>query len=387
MTARRARGTRPAGSAGASASGTAKTADGKVRLQKLLALAGLGSRRACERWVEEGRVSVDGKVAKLGDNADPATQRIDLDGERLILDRPAYWMVNKPKGVLTTLSDPEGRDTVVGLLPKGIGRVFPVGRLDIDTEGLVLLTNDGALTHALLHPSLGSEREYEVVVRGELDDKRRGRLERGVRLDDGLTAPARVEKARYDEDSDTTRFRLVLKEGRKRQIRRSLMALRRPVKRLRRVRMGPIRLGRLHRGKARELTATEIADLRRHVRDLDKRKASGEAARTSRARRASTRSTRSRSGPDDARAARGTPSRGTGKPEGRSSARSSGRPTGKSTRKATGRSGGKPTGKPSRKPTGKPGRKSSRKKSARKPGSGTRGSRPRGGGGSRRPKR
>ncbi|MCA9510548.1 MAG: rRNA pseudouridine synthase, partial [Myxococcales bacterium] len=249
--------------------------DGAVRLQKLLALAGFGSRRACEKLVEEGRVTVDGRVATLGDAADPVRQRVALDGERLELDRPSYWVVNKPRGVLTTLRDPEGRRTVMALVPAAAGRVFPVGRLDADTEGLLLLTNDGAMAHALLHPSLGSEREYVVVAKGELGDAARGRLERGVRLEDGPTAPARVEAAHYDPESDTTRLRLVLREGRKRQIRRSLIALGHPVKRLERVRMGPLRLGRLERGAARALRADEVERLRAHCRALARGRAGG----------------------------------------------------------------------------------------------------------------
>ena len=283
MTARRSRTTSPDG-----------VSVGPVRLQKLLAAAGLGSRRSCERWIEDGRVSVDGKTAKLGDRADPVVQRVDVDGERLVLDKPVYWMLNKPKGVLTTLSDPEGRSTVARLLPTGIGRIFPVGRLDVDTEGLLLLTNDGALAHALLHPSLGSEREYEVVVKGEFDEKRHRSLERGVRLEDGTTAPARVHHVSYDDGAETTRFRLILKEGRKRQIRRSLMTLGRPVKQLQRIRMGPIKLGKLARGKSRELSADEIQALRKHCKLLD-------AARD---RRAKDSRSRARGGPKAGRARR-----------------------------------------------------------------------------------
>ena len=273
MTAKRKRATAPDG-----------VSVGPVRLQKLLAAAGLGSRRSCERWIEDGRVSVDGQTSTLGESADPTIQRIDVDGERLVLDSPSYWMINKPKGVLTTLSDPEGRSTVARLMPAGIGRVFPVGRLDVDTEGLLLLTNDGGLAHALLHPSLGSEREYEVVVKGELDEKRWKSLERGIRLEDGVTAPSRVSHVNYDDGPDTTRFRLVIKEGRKRQIRRSLMTLGRPVKQLQRIRMGPIKLGKLTRGKSRELSPAEIAALRKHCGELGAAKSKRTKSRQSKAR-------------------------------------------------------------------------------------------------------
>jgi 23S rRNA pseudouridine2605 synthase len=260
MAARKSRGARsaPAGALPA----------GRSRLQKLLAATGIGSRRSCETLIRDGRVSVNGAVAQLGDSADPALDAVALDGEALRFAKPSYWILNKPKGVLTTLRDPEGRQTVAHLLPRGMERVFPVGRLDADTEGLVLLTNDGAVAQALLHPSLGSEREYDVVVRGELGDKALRRLERGVRLDDGVTAPARVTKLRADPDAGVTRLCLVLREGRRRQIRRSLLVVGHPVKRLVRVRLGPLRLGRLARGKARPLRGEEVAALRKHCREL-----------------------------------------------------------------------------------------------------------------------
>jgi pseudouridine synthase len=252
----------------------------------------MGSRRSCEGLIRDGRVAVNGKTAKLGDSADPAVDRVTLDGERLVLERPVYWMLHKPKGVLTTLRDPEGRPTVAQLLPREVGHVFPVGRLDADTEGLLLLTNDGAVAQALLHPSLESEREYDVVVRGELGERAIRRLERGVRLDDGVTSPARVDKVRPDPESGTTRLRLVLHEGRRRQIRRSLLAVGHPVKRLVRVRMGPIRLGRLPRGKARALRSEEVAALRRHCQELAPKPRARSGGRRPRGRSRSARSDR-----------------------------------------------------------------------------------------------
>jgi len=190
-------------------------------------------------------------VAQLGDSADPVRQTITVDGRALERERAAYWIVHKPRAVLTTTSDPHGRPTVLGLLPPHVPRVFPVGRLDWETEGLVLLTNDGDVAHALLHPSLGSEREYRVTVRGRIDDAVLRRLARGVTLDDGPTAPARVGPARFDRGTDTSSFTLVLFEGRKRQIRRAMEVLGHPVRRLVRVRMGPIELGTLAPGRAR----------------------------------------------------------------------------------------------------------------------------------------
>jgi 23S rRNA pseudouridine2605 synthase len=178
-------------------------------------------------------------------------------------------MLHKPDGVVTTARDPEGRRTVLELLPERLPRLNPVGRLDYSSTGLVLLTNDGALSHALLHPSLGNEREYRVTIRGEVDARVRGALERGVVLEEGRTAPARVARARFDPNADTSTFHLTLVEGRNRQIRRSLLTLGRPVKRLVRVRFGPLRLGKLPRGQARSLRPEEIRALRAHANALN----------------------------------------------------------------------------------------------------------------------
>lgn len=238
----------------------------KERLQKLLAAAGVASRRAAEAWIRDGRVRVDGRVAQLGESADPAAQRIEVDGRPLALARFEYWIAHKPRGVVTTTRDPEGRRTVLALLPPGLPRLFPVGRLDQDTEGLVLLTNDGAVTQALLHPSHESERAYVVTVRGRIADATLRRLAAGgIALEDGPTAPARVSAARHDRAADASRFELVLREGRKRQIRRVMAALGHPVLRLVRVRMGPIELGALESGRARRLRKGEVAALRAHA--------------------------------------------------------------------------------------------------------------------------
>jgi 23S rRNA pseudouridine2605 synthase len=243
----------------------------KERLQKLLAAAGLASRRAAEAWIREGRVRVDGHVAKLGDAADLEVQQVAVDGRPIAVARLAYWMAHKPRGVVTTTRDPEGRRTVLDLLPREAPRLHPVGRLDQDTEGLVLLTNDGAVTQALLHPSLGSEREYRVTVRGPIADALLRRLARGIVLDDGPTAPARVGAARFDRAADASTFALVLAEGRKRQIRRAMQALGHPVLRLVRVRMGPLVLGALAPGRARRLRTAEVAALRAHAARLQRR--------------------------------------------------------------------------------------------------------------------
>jgi 23S rRNA pseudouridine2605 synthase len=235
----------------------AAPAPGALRLQRILAAAGISARRGAEALIRAGRVRVNGRTAQLGERADPWRDEVTLDGEPLRSQRPVYWMLHKPRGVVSSVRDPEGRPTVVEFVPEQGARVFPVGRLDRDSEGLLLLTNDGLVAHALLHPSHEVEREYEVVVRGEMEAEKLARLARGVRLDDGWTAPARVAQVQRDPRADTTRFRLTLHEGRKRQIRRALLALGHPVRELRRLRFGPIRLGDLARGRARRLDPEE----------------------------------------------------------------------------------------------------------------------------------
>lgn len=242
------------------------------RIQKLLAAAGLTSRRAAEEWIRAGRVRVDGRVVGIGERADLDRQVLTVDGRRVRLASPVSWALHKPRGILTTARDTTGRRTVMDLLPPGVPRLFPVGRLDLDTEGLVLLTNDGALAHALLHPSLGSEREYQVTARGRMSDAELRRLEAGVELEDGRTAPAEVGAPHFDARADATRFTLVLREGRKRQIRRALAALGHPVLRLVRTRLGPLRLGRLPAGAARPLTGGEVRSLQRHAVALTRRR-------------------------------------------------------------------------------------------------------------------
>jgi 23S rRNA pseudouridine2605 synthase len=242
-----------------------------VRLQKLLAAAGFGSRRGAEELLRQGRVTVNGQLAGVGDSADPVHDRVALDGERLVAEAQSYWIAHKPVGMVTTLSDPHGRAKASDLLPEGLPRLFPVGRLDVDTSGLVLFTNDGELTNRLLHPSRGSEREYRVTVKGELDEKSQRRLSKGIHLDDGPSAPATIEAVKYNRDTGCSTLRLTLTEGRKRQIRRSFLALGHPVKRLVRVRIGPLRLGRLARGAARPLRDDEIAALLKHSASLGSR--------------------------------------------------------------------------------------------------------------------
>ena len=227
------------------------------RLQKILAEAGVASRRAAEDLLRAGRVTVNGRVAKLGESAEPDRDVVAVDGVSVGREPAVYWLLHKPRGVITTVRDPEGRPTVLGLVPDREHRLYPVGRLDRDTEGLLLLTNDGRVAHALLHPSHESEREYRVTVTGRISAEALRRLAAGVELEEGRTAPARIGRAVFDPATGTACFSLTLIEGRKRQIRRSLAALGHPVVRLVRVRMGPLQLGDLAPGQARPLRPSE----------------------------------------------------------------------------------------------------------------------------------
>jgi 23S rRNA pseudouridine2605 synthase len=231
------------------------------RLQKVLAHAGVASRRAAEELITNGRVAVNGEVVReLGRRVTPG-DRIAVDGQPLAgAERLVYLAVNKPIGYVSTAQDPEGRPTIVSLVRRA-ERVYPVGRLDWDTEGLVLLSNDGALTHRLTHPRYGVEKEYHALVAGYPSHATLRRLIEGVELDDGVTAPAQVRRLR--QDGQGIWLAITLHEGRNRQVRRMLEVVRHPVKRLRRVRVGPVELGDLPPGRSRDLSAPELAALRR----------------------------------------------------------------------------------------------------------------------------
>ena len=221
----------------------------------MLARVGLGSRRTCEDLIAAGRVTVDGRVAVLGRRVDPDTALIEVDGAPIGV-RPGrvHYLLNKPTGVVTTADDPKGRPTVVGLVPDD-PRVFPVGRLDVDTEGLLLLTNDGELTPRLTHPSYGVEKEYVVEVRGAPTRAVLRRLREGIELNDGPTAPARAALL------DASVVRLTIHEGRNRQVRRMCEAVGHPVVRLVRTRIGPIADRSLAPGAWRALSVEEVRAL------------------------------------------------------------------------------------------------------------------------------
>ena len=237
------------------AGGAPAVPDGGQRLQKVLARAGVGSRRACDELIGAGRVRVNGQVAALGQRVNPALDRIELDGA-LVPTAPglAHYLLNKPRGVVTTASDPQGRPTVVGLVPPQ-PRVFPVGRLDADTEGLIILTNDGPLAHQLTHPRFGIDKEYVAEVRGEPRPAVLRTLRKGVQLDDGPTAPARVSLV------GPSVLRFTIHEGRNRQVRRMCEAVGHPVQRLVRTRIGPVADRRLAPGHWRPLTLREVQAL------------------------------------------------------------------------------------------------------------------------------
>ena len=233
------------------------------RLQKVLAHAGVGSRRACERFILQGRVCVNGQiVTELGTRVDPIRDDILVDGQPLKTAPPlVYLILHKPPGYLSTTHDPHGRPTVMELVSTP-QRVYPVGRLDLESEGLLLLTNDGLLTQRLTHPRYQHEREYKVLVQGQPDRQVLQALRQGIQLEDGKTSPARVQLVQGESaPKGTAWLRIVLREGRKRQIRRMCAAVGHPVLQLIRLRMGPLHLGDLKPGASRRLTRQEIRSL------------------------------------------------------------------------------------------------------------------------------
>jgi 23S rRNA pseudouridine2605 synthase len=238
--------------------------DAGVRLQKFLAQAGVASRRQSETLIVAGRVRVNGVVVtELGTRVAPERDVVEVDGRPVRTAATEWLVLHKPVGLLSTRHDPQGRRTLYELLPPHLRRLFYVGRLDRDSEGLILLTNEGDVAHRLLHPRHGVEREYDVELDAPLDDRALRRLTRGVQLADGT---ARAERAHRVAPA---RVVLTLLEGRKREVRRMVEAVGRRVVRLRRVRYGPIRLGELPPGRWRRLAPPEIAALRQLVRDDD----------------------------------------------------------------------------------------------------------------------
>ena len=233
-----------------------------IRLQKVLAAAGLGSRRACEELIADGRVTVDGEIAELGSRVDPNTAVIHVDGDRVIVrDDLVYLALNKPRGVLSAMSDSRGRPTVGDLVGDRPERLFHVGRLDADSEGLLLLTNDGELAHRLMHPSFGVLKTYLATVPAPVGKQVGRQLRAGVVLEDG---PAAVDSFRVVQAQGRQAIvEVVLHEGRKHIVRRLLAEVGHPVSRLVRTRIGPVHLGGQRAGTVRALTRSELADLHR----------------------------------------------------------------------------------------------------------------------------
>jgi 23S rRNA pseudouridine2605 synthase len=246
------------------------------RVQKLIARAGVCSRRDAEQRIREGRVTINGRVAELGDQADPAADAIKVDGKRLKPEQPArYILLNKPVGVVTTTEDPEGRPTVIDLIrPKVGGRLFPVGRLDYASEGLVLLTNDGDLAMRVSHPRYGVMREYMVKVRGVPDEGDRGRLAAGTVIEGQKVVPHEVTLVRVTATGVNSWWKVIVGEGKTHEVREMFKRLGHPVQRLLRVAIGPLRDPDLRPGAFRDLADTEVDSLRRgepQVRRPDER--------------------------------------------------------------------------------------------------------------------
>jgi 23S rRNA pseudouridine2605 synthase len=235
------------------------------RLQKVLARAGLGSRRAMEELIAAGRVSVNGVPAILGRRVHVHKDKVEVDGSPIPL-HPAlvYYLLNKPRGVVSTAGDPEGRPTVVELIDPGV-RVWPVGRLDVASEGALLLTNDGELTMRLTHPRYEVPKAYLVEVAGAVGGRARRVLVRGVEVCDGITSPGRVEV--LETGGQGSVVEITISEGRNRQVRRMMEAVGHPVRRLVRTSIGPLKLGRLKPGTARRLSAPEVQALYKATRN------------------------------------------------------------------------------------------------------------------------
>lgn len=233
------------------------------RLQKVLSKAGVASRRGAEQLITTGRVCVNGKkVTELGIKVEPEKDRITVDGKRLVEEKLVYILFHKPRGVVTTLADPQGRKTVIDFLQDIPQRIYPVGRLDYNTDGLLLLTNDGELAHALTHPSKEITKIYIAQVSGIAPEEKLDLLRAGIKLEDGMTAPAKIEIVEYDYERKLTVLRFTIHEGRNRQIRRMCEKIGFLVKQLRRTEFAFFTLAGLKRGQYHQLTMQEVEQLK-----------------------------------------------------------------------------------------------------------------------------
>ena len=240
------------------------------RLQKVLSQAGIASRRKCEEYIVSGRVEVNNeKVTTLGVKVDPYTDEIKVDGKRIRMEKPVYVLFNKPKGVITSSADPEGRKIVTDYMKDIAQRVYPIGRLDYDTEGLLLLTNDGEFANLLTHPRYHIPRTYHVTVNGVPHGSVLDKLQKGIQLEDGMTAPADVEYKDISPDGRQAVITITIYEGRNRQVRRMFDAVHFSVQKLKRVHYGSLDLTGVPRGKFRYLSKDEVEELKKMAIQVD----------------------------------------------------------------------------------------------------------------------
>lgn len=231
--------------------------DNTLRLQKYMALSGVASRRKSEELIAAGKVRINGKVAKLGDKVNPKTDKVTLSGKRLVKEKKSvYIMLNKPRGYITTMSDERDRKCVASLVGDIKERIYPVGRLDRDSEGLLLLTNDGEFANALTHPSMHIPKTYRVTIRPEITKEQETTFRNGIEIDGRMTAPADIKVISAEENR--TVVEVVLYEGRNRQIRKMFESMNIEVARLKRIKLGKLKLGSLKPGAYRELSAEEV---------------------------------------------------------------------------------------------------------------------------------
>lgn len=233
------------------------------RLQKFIASCGVASRRKAEELIESGKVRVNGrKVTELGVKVDPMKDKVMVDGQLLAVEKPVYYLMNKPKGVITSVTDPQGRETVMDYIKNEKRRIYPIGRLDLHTEGLLLLTNDGELAQNLTHPSKGVEKTYEVRIKGRVNDTDLQVIADGVLLEDGVTAPATLVDLGFDDHNGVHEVEITIHEGRNRQVRRMFEHFGYRIHNLKRIAYGGLTLSGVKRGGVRQLTQREVSALK-----------------------------------------------------------------------------------------------------------------------------
>lgn len=231
-----------------------------MRIQKFLAHSGVASRRKAEELIGMGKVKINGIKAKIGQTIDPSVDKVLVDGKAIQPEKLEYYLVNKPAGIVSTVNDPENRKTVMSILPPEHARVYPVGRLDFDSEGLMLLTNDGELAYRLTHPKFNIDKVYKVLVRGNPTIESLNKLEKGVFLGDGKTSPAKIDKSENAQDGNAW-LTITIHEGKKRQVRRMFEHIGHPVQKLIRTEIGFLKLNDLKTGQLRGLTKEEYAKI------------------------------------------------------------------------------------------------------------------------------